>query len=64
MTAYMSSAEILARQLRTVEADAKEAADLTDADLKDISPERLTSLMDSGQLAHLGIGRRRTGRRH
>lgn len=65
MTAYMSAEEILARQRRTAEADAKPAADVTDADLKDISPERLTDLMNSGQLAHLGIGApRRPLRRH
>jgi hypothetical protein len=65
MTAYMSTEEILARQQRMAEADAKAGADVTEADLRDISPERLSDLMNSGQLAHLGIGApRRPGRRH
>jgi len=65
VTAYMSAQEMLDRQQRTVAADAKPGADVTEADLRDISPERLTSLMNSGQLAHLGIGApRRPGRRH
>jgi hypothetical protein len=68
VTAYMSAAEILDRQQRTAAADAKASSDpasVTDADLKDLSPEKLTSLMDAGQLAHLGIGARRSpGRRH
>lgn len=63
MTAYMTTQEILARQQRTAAADAKPAAELTEADLKDVSPERLSSLMDAGQLAHLGIGARRSPRR-
>ena len=66
MTAYMSAQEILDRQQRTAAADAKASSDpasVTEADLKDISPGTLSDLMDRGQLAHLGIGARRSQRR-
>jgi len=65
MTAYVSIEEILARQQRTAAADAKAGADVTEADFKDMSPDRVAELMNSGQLTHLGIGApRRPGRRH
>ena len=68
MTAYMTAAEMLERQQRTAAADAKASSDpasVTEADLKDISPDTLSSLISTGQLAHLGIGARRSpGRRH
>lgn len=68
MTAYMTAAEMLARQQRTAAADARASADpssVTDADLADISPATLSSLMAAGKLTHLGIGaRRQPGRRH
>ena len=65
MTTYLSAAEILERQQRTAAADAKvtDPASITEDDLRDLSPETLTGLMDRGELAHLGIGRRRTARR-
>jgi hypothetical protein len=68
MTTYMSTAQILEGQKRTMAADARADADpssVTESDLRDISPEKLSSLMDAGQLAHLGIGApRRPRRRH
>ena len=66
MTTYMSAAEILERQQRTAAADAKASTDpssVTEADLKDMSPETLTGLMNSGKLTHLGIGAPRGTRR-
>lgn len=66
MTTYMSTAEILERQQRTAAADAKAGADpssITNADLKDLSPETLTGLMNDGKLVHLGIGAPRGTRR-
>jgi hypothetical protein len=66
MTAYMSTEEILDRQQRQAAADAKASSDpasITESDLKDLSPATLSSLMDAGQLTHLGIGARRSPRR-
>lgn len=64
----MSTEEILARQQRTAAADAKATSDpasLIEADLADVSPDTLRSVMNSGGLTHLGIGApRRPGRRH
>jgi hypothetical protein len=68
VTAYMSAQEMLDRQQRTAAADAKAIADpsgITEADLRDISPEVLSDVMNKGQLAHLGIGApNRPKRRH
>ena len=66
MTAYMSKEEITARQLRTAAADAKAASDpasLDDEDLKHVSQDTLTNLMNTG-LPHLGIGPPRQTRRY
>lgn len=68
MSAYKSAAKMLEEQKLTHDTDARAEADpssVTDADLKNLSPEKLTSLMDAGKLAHLGIGApRRPKRRH
>lgn len=68
MSTYMSTEEILARQRRTAEADAKATSDpasVTEEDLAHISPDTLRSVMNAGGLSHLGIGApRRPGRRH
>lgn len=65
MTTYLSKEQILDRQRRTVEADTKAAdpATLTDADLADLSTEKLSELMNAGQLTHLGLGRPKIRRR-
>ena len=65
MTAYQTAAQMLEKQQRTMAADAKadtDPASLSEADLADISPAKLASLMDAG-LPHLGIGARSKPRR-
>lgn len=56
MSAYVSTEEIRAAAERTRVADAKPGADITDADLKDLSTDRLRTLLNAGELAHLGMG--------
>lgn len=58
MTTYQTTAQILERQQLTVAADAKPGADVTEDDLKHLSTERLRTLMNAGELTHLGIGKR------
>ena len=57
MSTHLTVEEILARGERVRAADAKPGADVTEADLKHLSPERLSELMAAGELAHLGIGK-------
>jgi hypothetical protein len=67
VSTYESVAEIRERQQAEADASAKAAADpggLADDDMKHLDPAKIRELMDSGQLRHLGIGPRRTGRRH
>jgi hypothetical protein len=68
MSRYMPTmAEIRDRQQAEVDAVAKAAADpgsLVDADMRNLPSEKIAELMDSGELRHMGIGPRRTGRRH
>ncbi len=64
---YDSVATIRERNNKQADAEAKAAADpssLVDADIPHLSGETLSKLADEGGLRHLGIGRRRTGRRH
>lgn len=63
---YDSVQQIVDKQVREQEAIAKAAnpADLTDADLVLLPGAMAAELMASGKVAHLGYGRRRTGRRH
>lgn len=65
MTTYLTKDQIIERQVATATADAKAAdpATLTDADLADLSTEKLSELMNAGQLTHLGLGRPKIRRR-
>ncbi len=63
---YDSVQQILDRQTAETAVRAKAAADprsLTDEDLKVLPGDLASELMARGELAHLGIGGRRTGRR-
>jgi hypothetical protein len=63
---YDSVETILARQTAEAAVRAKAAADprsLTDEDLKVLPGDLASELMARGELAHLGLGRRRTARR-
>lgn len=67
MSTYESLGQIRARQQAEADAVAKAASDpgsLVDADMRNLPSEKIAELMDTGQLRHLGIGPRRTGRRH
>jgi hypothetical protein len=68
MSRYMPTmTEIRERQQAEADAMTKAAADpsgLADADMKHLDPAKIRELMDSGQLRHMGIGPRRSGRRH
>ncbi len=57
MSTYLSTEQIIERQVATARTDAMEPSELTDADLKNLSAERLSELMNAGQLAHLGLGK-------
>ncbi len=63
---YDSVQQILDKQAREQAAIAKAAnpADLTHEDLATLPGEIAARLMASGKVAHLGYGRRRTGRKH
>jgi hypothetical protein len=65
VTTYLSKEQILDRQRRTVEADAKAAdpATLSAADLSDLSTEKLSELLNAGHLTHLGLGKPKIRRR-
>jgi hypothetical protein len=63
MSTYMSTEEILARQVAEHAAETKAAADpqsLTDEDIPSLSGATISDLMAKGQLGHLGLGARRT----
>jgi hypothetical protein len=63
---YDSIATIQAKAKLERDAEVKAAADpssLDDTDLRHLSAETLSRLLDRGDLIHLGVGRRRTGRR-
>jgi hypothetical protein len=67
VSTYESLTQIRERQQAEADAITKAASDpaaLDDADMKHLDPAKIRELMDSGQLRHLGIGPRRTGRRH
>jgi hypothetical protein len=62
-----SAQQILDRQTTERAARAKAAADprsLTEEDVRALPGEVTSALMARGELAHLGLGRRRTGRKH
>jgi hypothetical protein len=62
-----SVAQILTRNQLRAEAEAKAADDpssLNETDLPHLAGETLSRLMSAGRLSHLGLGRRRTGRKH
>jgi hypothetical protein len=59
--------QILDRQAAETAVRLKAAADprsLTDEDLRILPGELASELMARGELAHLGLGRRKSGRRH
>ena len=56
MSAYRTTGEILEQEALTVRTDSIEPSELTDADLKNLSTDRLRELMNAGHLQHLGIG--------
>ena len=57
MTAYQTTEQIIEQAVVTARTDAMDASELTDADLKNLSDERLRELMTAGQLVHLGLGK-------
>jgi hypothetical protein len=64
---YDSVQQILERQQAEAAARAKAASDprsLTDEDLRALPGDVTSDLMARGELAHLGLGRRHSGRRH
>jgi hypothetical protein len=64
---YTTVDAILAKQLAETTVIAKAEADphsLTEEDLLVLPGDVTSKLMSAGQLAHLGLGRRRHGRRH
>lgn len=64
---YDTVERILARQQVEAAVRAKAAEDprsLTDEDLKVLPGDLASDLMARGLLSHLGLGRKRTGRRH
>ena len=56
MSTYRTTAEITEQHVTTARTDAMDPSELTDADLKNLSTDRLRELMNAGHLQHLGIG--------
>jgi hypothetical protein len=63
VTTYLTKEQITERQVATARADAMEPFELTDADLANLSAERLSELLNAGQLARFGLGKSKIRRR-